>query len=129
MFKVLVVDDDPTVREALSLLLEDEGYRVLKVSNGREALQTARAEQPDVILLDIEMPVMTGPDTLVQLNKDPATAGIPVLMVTVREAASDALGAVQLGARYYIQKPWKPGEVETSVKWALRIAGKLPLPP
>lgn len=126
MFKVLVVDDEKLVCDALSLLLEDEGYGVLTASNGRDAVQAARAEQPDVILLDIGMPIMTGPDALVQLSKDPATAGIPVLMITARDAASDALGAVQLGARYYIQKPWKPGEVETSVKWALRIAGKLP---
>ena len=129
MFKVMVVDDNAGVREALSILMEGEGYEVVTASNGMEALQTARAEHPDVILLDSEMPVMTGPEVLVQIKKEPAIAGIPVLMVTARDAKTDALGVVQLGARYYIQKPWKPGEVETSVKWALRIAGKLPPEP
>jgi CheY-like chemotaxis protein len=129
MFKVLVVDDDPMVCNALSFLLEDEGYGVLTASNGREALQAARAGQPDVILLDIEMPIMTGTDALAQLKNDPATAGIPVLIITARNAESDAAGTVRLGASYYIQKPWKPGEVETSVGWALRIAGKVPPEP
>ncbi|MGV7928614.1 MAG: response regulator [Spirochaetota bacterium] len=80
--KILIVDDEPDVVTYLSSLLEDNGYRTLKAFNGKEGMDLAQKELPDLISLDITMPEETGVRMLRNLHDDPATTGIPVILVT-----------------------------------------------
>jgi len=117
--KILVVDDNDGIRLALTLLLEDAGHEVTKGHDGSEAVQLAQITLPDLILLDVMMPVMDGFEALKNLKALPATRHIPVIMVTAKGGTDDLDRARNLGALDYISKPWLEGEVEASVAWAL----------
>mgnify|MGYP005855318665 FL=1 len=80
--KILIVDDEPDVVTYLASLLEDNGYRTIKAYNGKEGIELARKELPDLISLDITMPEETGVRMLRNLHDDPSTTGIPVILVT-----------------------------------------------
>ncbi len=82
MKKILVIDDEPDVVCYLSTVLADEGYEVISADNGREGLDRARAEVPDLITLDVTMPGVSGIEVLTRLRRDPRTAEIPVVVVT-----------------------------------------------
>jgi DNA-binding response OmpR family regulator len=129
VFKVLIVDDDSKVADVLAQVVEEEGYTPLVARSGTEAMDLVGRDAPDVVLLDIEMPEMDGFDFLTRIKASATTARIPVVMITGRGETSDMTRSVRLGARDYIQKPWQPGEVEKSIKWALRSVGKLPPEP
>ena len=109
MSTVLVVDDEWAIAEVLGDILTDEGHRVLMASNGQQALARINDALPDVIILDFMMPVMDGPATLRALAENPATAGIPVLLIsslplaTIRDRCSGYSG--------YVQKPFLVHEV------------------
>jgi serine/threonine protein kinase len=107
--RLLVVDDDPALRGALRLTLEREGYTVRTAANGREALAEVRARPPDIILLDLVMPVMDGWQFLQELRADPALTAIPVILVSA--ASREQARAVVLGVAEYLQKPVAPEEV------------------
>lgn len=113
---ILIVDDDPDIRETFALVLESRGYAVRMAANGREALELVRAVDPDLVLLDLMMPVMNGPDFLAALRADPAFDHIRVVIVSAwpRESAAVA------GADAVLPKPV---EVRTLVGAAERFAG------
>ena len=101
---ILVVDDDPDVREALTEILGDEGYRVTGVRNGREALEYLRNQtRPSLILLDMMMPEMDGWRFRLELKKVPGLASIPVVILSAHGSVRDA--ALALGAADYLRKP------------------------
>jgi two-component system cell cycle response regulator DivK len=102
--RVLVVDDAAYNREVLVQNLEDE-YETLEAADGATALTVARAEQPDVILLDLSLPVMDGWETVRRLRQDPVTAWIPVLAVTAHAMAGDQVRALASGCDDYLPKP------------------------
>ena len=118
---ILVVDDNPDVRLALSTLLEDEGYEVSEASDGDLGLDAARERKPDLILLDLMMPRMDGFETLKELKKDENLANIPVVVLTARRGSEDMTLARALGAIDYLNKPWDDGGLESAVKRALRV--------
>ena len=124
MAKVLVADDARNVRLSLVYILFDAGYDVIEAGNGAEAVEKATQEQPDLILLDVMMPVMDGFEVLNRLRDNPATETIPVVLLTVLPAAKGEQDGLNLGVAHYITKPWKPGSVELTVKVALRDSGK-----
>ncbi len=82
MITVLIVDDEFGIVDALRDLLEEEGYRVLSASNGREGLERIAEERPDLVLVDAMMPVMTGPEMIAAMRSDPARASIPVILTS-----------------------------------------------
>jgi CheY-like chemotaxis protein len=99
---VLVVDDDPDIRDALCELLEDEGYRVVSASNGQEALVYLKTREPPcVILLDLMMPVMDGWEFRRRQQNDPRWSGIPVVVIT----AAGKYGASSIAAERILPKP------------------------
>lgn len=108
-FTILVIDDDPSVRETATDLLALDGHRVLSASGGEDGLARARAERPDLILLDYHMPVMTGVAVLQRLKADPVTRRIPVVALTsgTAEHANELSRAGCLG---FIPKPFAPTE-------------------
>jgi DNA-binding response OmpR family regulator len=109
--RILVVDDEDSVRQLFQIMLQHEGYDVLLATNGAEALLTAHRETPDLIILDWMMPVMDGLSALRQLRSDPATSHIPILMLTARQSDSDTHAALVEGADVYLTKPFEPQEV------------------
>ncbi|MGH9149563.1 MAG: response regulator transcription factor [Acidimicrobiales bacterium] len=108
---VLVVDDDPVIVRLLQLNFELEGYTVLTARDGIEGLERARAAHPDVMLVDIMMPRMDGLAVTRALKADPATAAIPVILLSARAQASDIERGVETGADAYLTKPFDPLEL------------------
>ncbi len=101
--------------------LDSAGYDVFEVSDGAQALAAAIEHQPDVILLDIEMPVMDGYETITALKADARTADIPVVFLTGRSGAHDVVRALKLGGHDYVRKPPEPAELLARVNSALRV--------
>ena len=105
---VLVVDDDADVRLLCRVNLEFEGYRVREATDGRAALATVADEPPDVILLDVMLPELDGWSVLAQLTADPATADLPVVMLTARSLEEGQAEGWTTGAAEYLTKPFSP---------------------
>ena len=119
MARILVVDDNPDVRLALTTILEDAGYDVIEAEDGDVVFDIAVNQQPTLVLLDVMMPRLNGFDALAQLKADTRTNSIPVIMVTAKGRPEDMAMARSLGAVEYITKPWADGDVELRVQWAL----------
>ncbi len=119
MAKILLVDDDPNVLEALSVVLEDEGYRILVASNGKEALVQVKKEKPEVVLLDIRMPDMDGVQVLRQIKE--ASKATSVIMMTAYPAMETVVEAVRLGAYDYLTKPLDLKRVKIVVRRAMEV--------
>lgn len=105
---VLVVDDDPVIQKLLQVNFEMEGYIVMTASDGLEGVERARAETPDVIICDIMMPRMDGLEVTRTLKGDPATAGIPILLLSAKAQQADVAAGQTSGADDYVTKPFDP---------------------
>jgi DNA-binding response OmpR family regulator len=117
--KVLVVDDEQLIQQLISFKLRSVGYDVVLASNGEEALALADEHLPDIIVMDVMMPVMSGFETLAQLKNNPATAAIPVIMLTGHSVEGAVVEGLELGADDYIAKPFSPSELAARVKSVL----------
>jgi CheY-like chemotaxis protein len=109
---ILVVEDEQPIRELLVLLLRAHGHRVETAENGALALARVAAERPDLVLADVMMPVMSGVELCQRLKGDPATAGIPVLLMS----AVDARHAAGAGADAFVPKPFELDQIDTLVE-------------
>jgi DNA-binding response OmpR family regulator len=109
--RVLLVDDDPHLRELLKIAFEASGYEVAVAGNGDDALKSARERQPDAIVLDANMPVLDGFSTLRKLRAGWRTRRIPVLMLTTRSHHGDMVAGYRGGAQAYLTKPFITEEV------------------
>jgi len=118
---VLVVEDDNEMRELLRVELEVEGFTVLTATNGAEAVSTARNEKPDVILMDVQLPIMNGVEATEVLKDDHDTRHIPILMVTALERKEDVIKGLEAGATDYITKPFFLPELKARVNAVLRL--------
>ena len=119
--KILVVDDDPGNREVLEELLRLRGYPVVTVASGPEALEVARREPPDLVLLDVTMPGMSGYEVCEALRAEPATHLLPIVIVTALEGQEEKIRAIEAGADDFLNKPISPPELIARVKSLLRI--------
>ena len=119
---VLIADDSDTVRALVRFELESAGYAVVEAENGEVALEQARTGVVDVVLLDVEMPVLDGHATIVQLKADPETAGLPVVFLTARSEGDDVVEALRLGAQDYLRKPPTTSELLARVGAALQVS-------
>ncbi len=104
--RVLVVDDDPAICRMLGLSLAFEGFDVSEASHGAEALDVIQRERPDVILLDLKMPVVNGLELARELRGDPATADIPIIVLTARASDAQVWSGWQCGVDSYLTKPF-----------------------
>lgn len=102
---ILIVDDDPEIREGVDLWLTSVGYQTRRCINGEECLAAVREEQPDLILLDVLMPVRDGFSTLHQLKSQVVTASIPVVMFSAN--LRDQQKALDAGAEFFVEKPYE----------------------
>jgi CheY-like chemotaxis protein len=107
--KILIIDDEEDIREVAALSLETvAGWNVVTANSGAQGLARAIEHQPDAILLDVMMPGMDGPTTFRELRKNPATASIPVLLLTAKVQASDQRRFADLGVQAILFKPFDP---------------------
>jgi two-component system phosphate regulon response regulator PhoB len=118
--KILVVDDEPEAVELVEFNLQQAGYAVVTAADGAEALSKARASQPSLIVLDLMLPEVDGLEVCKMLRRDPATAGIPIVMLTAKAAEIDRVLGLELGADDYITKPFSPRELVLRVKKLLQ---------
>jgi DNA-binding response OmpR family regulator len=111
MTTVLVVDDEAPIRLLCRVNLEAEGMTVLEASDGDSGLATARAENPDVVLLDVMMPGRNGWEVAEELLADEGTSGIPIIFLTARAEVKDRAKGIDLGGVDYVTKPFNPVEL------------------
>src|SRR3954463_7528712 len=123
--KILIVDDEPDALELIGFNLKNGGYEVITAENGSEALKKARAFMPNLILLDLMIPEVDGLEVCKILRRDPATAGIPIIMVTAKAAELDRILGLELGANDYVTKPFSPRELVLRVKNLLQRGGQI----
>ena len=112
---VLVVDDEQDILDLVRFRLEHDGYRVLTATDGQTGLTLAQAERPDLCILDVMMPKLSGLEVLAHLRADPATADIPVILLTSRGQDADVDRGFELGAHDYVTKPFSPKELRRRV--------------
>lgn len=118
--RILVADDDPKHSQLIRLYLEREGHQVLTVADGRSALEQARARKPDLVVLDVMMPIVDGLDVCRILR---AESNVAILLVTARSSENDMLLGLDIGADDYLTKPVSPRELTARVRALLRRAG------
>ena len=118
---ILICDDDPVVHESLSLYLDNDNFTHSDAYDGKESLEMAQSTKPDLILLDVMMPEMSGLDVCRELRKTMAT---PIIMLTAKGEEIDKIVGLELGADDYIPKPFEPKEVLARVKAVLRRTDK-----
>jgi len=109
--RILIADDEPHIRKLVSFTLGNRGYEVVEAADGGEAYERAKAEAPDIILLDVMMPVMTGYDVLEKLKADPVTRDIPVVMLSAKSQQTEVQAGLSKGAQEYICKPFTPKDL------------------
>jgi DNA-binding response OmpR family regulator len=119
--KVLVVDDDPLIRKAVRLVVEGEGADVSTADNGAECLLAVGAEAPDLVILDVSMPVMDGLQALRALRENTDTRDLPVIMLTARDDDSDVAQGWVHGVDLYLTKPFETGELRLALRRMLAL--------
>jgi serine phosphatase RsbU (regulator of sigma subunit) len=106
--KILIVDDEPYNIDYLEQELEDSNFEIFTAMNGQEALEKVRSQSPDLVLLDVMMPVMDGFEVLSRIKADPATRDIPVIVISASNNLQSVVRGIQLGAEDYLPKPFEP---------------------
>ena len=118
--RVLVVDDEPDITALVAYHLAKEGYRVTTAANGSDALRSAREERPDLVVLDLMLPGLSGYDILAELRRREETREVGVILLTARKEEPDRIKGLSLGADDYLAKPFSPKELVLRVAAILR---------
>ncbi len=125
MAKILIAEDEPDIRDLVKFTLTYAGHEVVAVGNGAEAVEAARAEQPDMILMDVRMPRMTGYEACTAMKADPATRDIPVVFLSAKGQDAEIQTGLAAGASEYLLKPFAPMELSERVGELLIKFGKV----
>ena len=126
MAKILVVDDEPNIREVVGLYLRREGHTVVPASDGEEALRLYRQARPDLVVLDLMLPKVSGLEVCRRLG---AERRVPLIMLTAKGEEEDRIIGLGLGADDYVTKPFSPRELAARVEAVLRRTGEAPADP
>jgi CheY-like chemotaxis protein len=118
--KILIVDDEPNLLRMLSYTLQGEGYEIITAPNGGEALNKVKIDKPDLVILDVMLPDMTGLEVCTKLRHNEETITLPVIMLSARTQVPDKISGLEAGADEYVTKPIKPEELVARVKAILR---------
>ena len=113
---ILVADDDPDILSIVSMSLETQGYTVYKAVNGREAVDLAKQHHPDLVLMDMMMPIVSGYEAVIELKADAATRDITIVGLSAKAMATDMERATDVGIDGYITKPFRIAQVLTVVE-------------
>ena len=118
--KILIVDDEEHIVELIKFNLEANGYKTITASNGLEALELAKNEKPDLVLLDIMLPGLNGNDVCKEIRKDTEISTMPIIMITAKGEELDRILGLELGADDYVTKPFSVRELMARIKAVLR---------
>lgn len=118
--RMLIVDDDPDIRDVLNITLSAEGYEVIEASDGEEALKLVNEKSPNMVILDYMMPKIDGREVCRRIKSDILLAHLPVLMLTGKGEVADKVGGIEAGADDYVVKPFEPQELLARIKMILR---------
>ncbi len=122
---ILVVEDEDTLRDELSYQLEQDGYRVVRAADGGEALEVFRKSKPDLILLDLMLPVMSGVEVTRVIRRE---SDVPILILTARDSEVDKVVGLELGADDYVTKPFSLRELQARIRGLLRRVDRPSIP-
>ncbi|MEW6042468.1 MAG: response regulator, partial [Elusimicrobiota bacterium] len=120
MAKILIADDDIEIQELLKFTFENEGYQTIIVGDGEEAVRKTQLENPDLLVLDIMMPKLTGFEVCEKIRQDPAFSLLPIVMLTSLTQVKDRITGIKLGADEYVPKPFEPYELVARVEGLLK---------
>ncbi len=118
--RILIVDDDPDIRDVLKLTLSEENYEILEADNGEDALKVIHENQPDLILLDYKIPKIDGREVCRRIKKDLLLRHLPIIMVTGKGDINDKVDGIDSGADDYVVKPFEPKELLARIRMILR---------
>jgi CheY-like chemotaxis protein len=124
MAKILIAEDEPDIRELVAFTLRFAGHEVIVTSNGEEALQQAPQVMPDIIMMDVRMPRMTGYDACRAMKADPLLKDIPIVFLSAKGQDSEIQTGMEAGAEEYLLKPFAPDQLVERVKAILVKFGK-----
>jgi DNA-binding response OmpR family regulator len=124
MPKILIAEDEPDIRELVAFTLRFAGYEVVTAANGEEAVQTAARELPDLALMDVRMPRMTGYDACRAMKASPELKDIPVVFLSAKGQESEINTGLEAGAEEYLLKPFAPDQLTERVRAILNKFGK-----
>ena len=118
-YTILIADDEPSLRLLVKASLAVRKYTIIEVANGQDALNLAKQVQPDLVLLDVMMPFLTGFQVCEEMRKDPKTSKIPVIILTAKGGQDDRELANSVGASHFLTKPFRPPELLAAVDMIL----------
>ena len=118
-YKILLADDEEDIKTVMRLFLEEKGYEIVTAFDGLDAIDITRREQPDLILLDIMMPVINGYEVCQKLKADASTANIPIVMLSAAAHADSVKKGLDAGAVDYLVKPFDPEKLEEVIQHVL----------
>lgn len=124
MAKILIAEDEPDIRDLIAFTLRFAGHEVVAVANGLEALSSITQEMPDLVLLDVRMPQMTGYEACRKIKADPVTKDIPVIFLSAKGQDSEIREGFEAGAYEYLLKPFGPDELAKRIRELLEELGK-----
>lgn len=124
MAKILIAEDERDIRDLISFTLKFAGHEVIATSNGEEAVEAAQLEQPDLILMDVRMPRMTGYEACQKIKTDPNLKDIPVVFLSAKGQEAEIRTGMEMGADEYLLKPFAPTELIERVRELLDKFGK-----
>jgi CheY-like chemotaxis protein len=124
MAKILIAEDEPDIRDLVAFTLRFAGHEVVAVANGAEAVEAAPLEMPDLILMDVRMPQMTGYEACEKIKADTRVKDIPVVFLSAKGQDSEIQAGLSAGATDYLLKPFGPMELTEKVKELLEKYGK-----
>jgi len=124
--KILIVDDDPDLVELLRVVLTEAGYSACTAATGTEALAEAQRSSPDLVVLDLLLPELNGYCVCEELRRNPATALVPIVMITVLPGQFPRLAGMEAGANAYVNKPFQTQELVSCVQGLLRESNSAP---
>ena len=124
MAKIVIAEDEPDIRELIAFTLRFAGYEVITGSNGQEGYELAKQHKPDLIMLDVRMPKMTGYEACQSIKAEPELAHIPVIFLSAKGQESEIEQGLSVGAEEYLLKPFAPDQLTHQVTEILKKYGK-----
>ena len=124
-YTVLIVDDDLDSRSICSVLLRHFGYTVVEAADGAEGVRLAKQVRPDIVVMDVTLPVLDGWEATSRIKSDPETAEVPVIMLTARALPADRVRGVDVGCDSYLTKPCSPKTLKAEIERVLGDAKKV----
>jgi DNA-binding response OmpR family regulator len=124
MTKVVIAEDEPDIRDLIKFTLQFAGYEVFAAGNGEEAYELTKREKPDIVLMDVRMPKMTGYEACRRIKADPELKPIPVIFLSAKGQDAEIQSGLDAGAEEYLLKPFAPDQLTERVRAVLKKYGK-----